>query len=120
MVNDSVVENTAGRVLNAVTLQSAVLCADCEVISDSPHDRCLVCGSHSLFNIARVFGGCLPKERTTLIAKAALETRSPDTLAFPKTHKFRRRATTDSRLLFALDEKNSDEANRSVLVGQKA
>jgi hypothetical protein len=47
----------AGRSLNTVALQNAVLCADCDVVSDSPHDRCLVCGSRSLFNIARMFGG---------------------------------------------------------------
>ena len=50
-----------GRVLNAVALQNAVLCAECDVVSDSPNDRCLVCGSRSLFNIARMFGGNLPK-----------------------------------------------------------
>jgi hypothetical protein len=43
------------RVLNAVPLENAVLCAECDVVSDSPHDVCLVCGSHSLFNVARVF-----------------------------------------------------------------
>jgi hypothetical protein len=42
--------------LNAVALQNAVLCAECEVVSDSPHDTCLVCGSRSLFNVARIFG----------------------------------------------------------------
>jgi hypothetical protein len=51
------------RPLNAVALQSAVLCAECEVVSDSPHDRCLVCGSPSLFNIAHLFGGKLPRDR---------------------------------------------------------
>jgi hypothetical protein len=44
-----------GRVLNAVALQNAVLCAECDVVSDSPHDTCMVCGSHSLFNVARIF-----------------------------------------------------------------
>jgi hypothetical protein len=32
------------RSLNAVALQNAVLCAECDVVSDSPHDRFLVCG----------------------------------------------------------------------------
>ena len=41
-----------GRVLNAVALQNAVLCAECDVVSDSPHDQCLVCGSRSLFNMS--------------------------------------------------------------------
>lgn len=42
--------------LNAVRLQHAVLCAGCDVISDSPHDSCLVCGSRSLLPLARVLG----------------------------------------------------------------
>jgi hypothetical protein len=54
-----------GRALNAVNLQNAVLCAECDVVSDSPHDTCLVCDSRSLFNIARIFGGKLPKERAS-------------------------------------------------------
>jgi hypothetical protein len=33
-----------GRYLNAIALQNAVLCAECDVVSDSPHDMCLVCG----------------------------------------------------------------------------
>src|ERR1700733_13387796 len=55
-----------GRVLNAVALQNAVLCAECDVVSDSPHNECLVCGSRSLFNISRMLGGNLPKERVWL------------------------------------------------------
>jgi len=56
-----------GRSLNAVALQDAVLCAECDVVSDSPHDHCLVCGSRSIFNIARMFGGNLPKNRASLV-----------------------------------------------------
>ena len=51
------------RPLNSISLQSAVLCADCDVVSDSPHDHCLVCGSRSLFNISRLLGGMLPSQR---------------------------------------------------------
>ncbi len=39
------------RQLNAISLRNAVLCADCDVVSDSPHDQCLVYGSRSLFNL---------------------------------------------------------------------
>jgi len=49
--------------VNAVALQNAVLCAECDVVSDSPQDVCLVCGSRSLFNISRIFGGNLPSNR---------------------------------------------------------
>jgi hypothetical protein len=57
------------RVLNAAALQNVVLCAECEVVSDSPHDQCLVCGNRSLFNIARLVGRNLPKKRASLIAR---------------------------------------------------
>jgi hypothetical protein len=73
-----------GRNLNAVALQNAVLCAECDVVSGSPHDRCLVCGSRSLFNIARMFGGNLPKDRANLIISEVLEMMPRETvLTFP-------------------------------------
>ncbi len=53
--------------INAVYLQNAVLCADCEVISDSPHDTCRVCGSHSLLSLSCVLGGTLPVERAQIV-----------------------------------------------------
>src|SRR5215831_5858757 len=52
--------------LNAICLKKAVLCVDCDVVSDSPHDYCLVCGSRSLFNVGRLLGG-MPKERAKVI-----------------------------------------------------
>ena len=82
-----------GRVLNAVALQNAVLCAECDVVSDSPSDTCLVCGSRSLFNIARMFGGNLPQERASLIASEVLETTHREiVLSFPVRHRFRKKA----------------------------
>src|SRR5438132_3762066 len=72
------------RVRNAVPLQNAVLCAECDVVSDSPHATCLVCGSPSLFNIARMFGGKLPKGRASLIAQEGVGVSSCDVvLRFP-------------------------------------
>src|SRR5580704_7234568 len=86
-----------GRCLNAVALQNAVLCAECDVVSDSPYDVCMVCGSRSLFNIARVFGGKLPEQRASLVAQSTSETSSLDlVLPFPKPHRARRRATAGS------------------------
>ena len=52
--------------INAICLQNAVLCADCEVISDSPHETCCVCGSHSLLSLSRVLG-TLPVQRAQLV-----------------------------------------------------
>jgi hypothetical protein len=48
--------------LNAIPLVNAVLCVDCDTISNSPHDKCLVCGSNSLFNLRRVLEGSLPQD----------------------------------------------------------
>ena len=53
--------------VNAVRLQQAVLCAGCDVISDSPHDACLVCGSRSLLPLSRVLGSA----GTEMLATAA-------------------------------------------------
>jgi hypothetical protein len=81
-----------GRYLNAVALQNAVLCAECDVVSDSPHDRCLVCGSRSLFNIARMFGGNLPQNRTALIPSETVAVQR-EVLSFPLRHNSPIRAT---------------------------
>lgn len=70
--------------LNTVALQNAVLCAQCEVVSDSPHDRCLVCGSPSLFNIARMFGGNLPHNRAVLNPAETSERQREIVLSFPR------------------------------------
>jgi hypothetical protein len=61
------------RKLNTVCLKDAVLCVQCENISDSPHDRCLVCGSSSLFNLHRVLNGALPRSSELSGTKYNLE-----------------------------------------------
>jgi hypothetical protein len=76
-----------GRCLNAVALQNAVLCAECDVVSDSPHDTCLVCGSRSLFNIARMFGGNLPQNRAALMPSETVEVQREVVLSFPSHHR---------------------------------
>ena len=79
--------------LNAVALQNAVLCVECEIVSDSPHDTCLVCGSRSLLNIARMFVGNLPKHRAIHVEAEIQEPRMPElVLAFPRMHRVRRKA----------------------------
>ena len=78
-----------GRSLNAVALQHAVLCAECDVVSDSPHDRCLVCGSRSLFNIAHMFGGNLPHNRAALIPTEKPELQRELVLSFLRHHRRR-------------------------------
>lgn len=66
-----------GQPLNAISLQNAVLCAECDSLSDSPNDQCLVCGSHSLFNVSRVFGGMLPSQRAKLLHAEPLPAMAP-------------------------------------------
>ena len=74
------------RPLNSISLQNAVLCAECDFVSDSPHDHCLVCGSRSLFNISRLLGGMLPNQRATLIDSASRPlTPRKRTLKFPRS-----------------------------------
>jgi hypothetical protein len=74
------------RLLNSISLQNAVLCADCDVVSDSPHDHCLVCGSRSLFNISRLLGGMLPSQRARLVDPASRTLSLPKlVLRFPET-----------------------------------
>jgi hypothetical protein len=77
------------RLLNAVVLQNAVLCAQRDVVSDSPHHTCLVCGSRSLFNIVSLFGGNLPRSRAALIPSETLEVRREVVLNFPTRHMHR-------------------------------
>jgi len=54
-------------ILNTVPLLNAVLCADCEVISDSSGEVCSVCGSRSLLNLGRVLGGSVGQERAVIL-----------------------------------------------------
>ena len=109
------------RFLNSVPLQNAVLCAECDVVSDSPHDVCLVCGSRSLFNIARMFGGKLPQKRANPISQDEVRSREV-VLTFPKPHRLRRRASAGSRQLpiATFDDNESDEVERGVLFGPKS
>ena len=60
-------ESGIKRRVTTVPLQSAVLCMDCETISNSPHDECPACGSRSLWNLSRIMGGTLtqPDFRST-------------------------------------------------------
>jgi hypothetical protein len=41
----------------AVPLQIAVLCVDCECVTNGRRDQCQVCGSRSLISLAKLIGG---------------------------------------------------------------
>jgi hypothetical protein len=62
--------------INAVCLRNAVLCADCEVIGDSTHEICRVCGSRSLLSLSRVLG-TLPVQRAQLVDTWVSKPESP-------------------------------------------
>jgi hypothetical protein len=81
----------AGRPLNAVALQHAVLCAECDVVSDSRHDICMVCGSRSLVNICGILGGKMPINRAELLKPQPLENNREVVLHFRRPHRVRRR-----------------------------
>lgn len=49
----------------AVPLQNAVLCVDCELVTSSRCDECPICGGHSLLSLAGMIGGTLVDYRGT-------------------------------------------------------
>ena len=65
--------HAAGDV-NFVSLQSAVFCVECELVSENNTARCLACGSKAVLSLSRVLGGSLRGQQTAhLIADAELD-----------------------------------------------
>ncbi len=56
-----------GLELKSVPLLEAVLCADCEIISNSAGESCEICGSRSLLSLGRVLGGGIEGDRAVLV-----------------------------------------------------
>jgi hypothetical protein len=57
-----------------LSLQTAVFCAECELISENSTPYCLACGSKAMLSLARVLGGSLRgKETAHVIADAELD-----------------------------------------------
>jgi hypothetical protein len=56
---------------NLVRLQKAVLCANCEVISEGLNGHCASCGSQSLLGLGRVLGGTIEPELSCGLATSA-------------------------------------------------
>jgi hypothetical protein len=51
--------------LNFIRLERAVLCANCEVISNETYDGCCsACGSRALMSVSRLLGGTIFQEKT--------------------------------------------------------
>ncbi len=87
--------------VNAVRLQQAVLCPNCEVVSDSPHDACMVCGSRSLLPLGRVLGRtnaeCLPASRENTAQRPDTALGTVFVLTSPMPHKPRHRRRASQR-----------------------
>ncbi len=58
----SVKEPLERRSINSVHLLKAVLCTDCECISESRTEVCGVCGGRSLVNLGRLLGSAMQSE----------------------------------------------------------
>jgi GAF domain-containing protein len=60
--------------VNFVSLQTAVFCVQCEMLSDNNTSRCLACGSVAVLSLSRVLGGSLRGQQTAhLIADVELD-----------------------------------------------
>jgi putative methionine-R-sulfoxide reductase with GAF domain len=60
--------------VNFLSLQSAVFCVQCELLSQNNTTRCLACGSAAVLSLSRVLGGSLLGQHTAhLIADAELD-----------------------------------------------
>jgi hypothetical protein len=59
--------------MSVVPLQHAVFCVNCETVSNSPHDVCTVCGSHSLVSLFRMLGTLRSKNQPPELVKYNLE-----------------------------------------------
>src|SRR5258708_27502703 len=60
--------------VNFLSLQSALFCVQCELLSENNTPRCLGCGSGAVLNLSRVLGGSLRGQQTAhLIADAELD-----------------------------------------------
>ena len=52
-------DRLTGRHIHFVSLQTAVFCAECELISENNTSRCFCCGSQAVLSLSRVLGGSL-------------------------------------------------------------
>src|SRR5580658_9291560 len=67
-------EKLTGQDISFLTLQTAVFCVECELISKNNTPHCLACGSRAVMSLSRVLGGSLRGEQTAhLIEDAELD-----------------------------------------------
>lgn len=68
------------RIANLVSLQKAVLCANCEIISEGLNGRCDACGGQALLRLKGILGEAIDREPsftlvTLLVADDAVRLR---------------------------------------------
>jgi GAF domain-containing protein len=62
------------QAVNFLSLQTAVFCVQCELLSENSTTACLACGSQAVLNLSRILGGSLRRQPTAnLIADAELD-----------------------------------------------
>src|SRR5580700_9043662 len=67
-------EKLTGQDISFLSLQTAVFCVECELISKNNTPYCFACGSRAVLSLSRVLGGSLRGEqRAHLIADAELD-----------------------------------------------
>jgi GAF domain-containing protein len=67
-------EKLTGQDISFLTLQTAVFCVECELISKNNTPHCIACGSSAVLSLSRVLGGSLRGQQTAhLIADAELD-----------------------------------------------
>jgi len=67
-------EKLTGQDIHFVSLQTAVFCVACELISKNNTPNCLACGSQAVLSLSRVLGGSLLGQQTAhVIADAELD-----------------------------------------------
>jgi GAF domain-containing protein len=60
--------------INFLSLQTAVFCVQCEMLSENSTSTCLACGSQAVLNLSRILGGSLRRQPTAnLIADVELD-----------------------------------------------
>jgi hypothetical protein len=74
----------------------------------------------SLFNITRMFGGTLPRDRASLVVREPLEVAQREiVLTFPKPQQPRTKGTVITKAAKAVRDNRTNEPHGGVLFGRK-
>ena len=57
-------EKLTGQDIHFLSLQTAVFCVECELISKNNTPHCMACGSRAVMSLSRVLGGSLRGQQT--------------------------------------------------------